>query len=54
MLGEAQYEIRDGQLGTQLGGTHFEISVYKLGNKHVAARSNEFGYAYYEVEAAGD
>ena len=31
-------------------GTPFEVTVYRLGDKLVAARSNEFGYANYEVE----
>ena len=52
--GEAQYEIRDGHLVTELGGTPFEVGVYKLGDAYVAARSNEYGFANYEVEAAGD
>ena len=28
------------------------MTVYKLGDKYLAARSNEFGYANYEVEPA--
>jgi hypothetical protein len=48
--GEAQYEIRDGHLITELAGTRFAVSVYKLGDKYVAARDNEFGYANYQVE----
>ena len=51
--GEAQYEIRDGRLSTDIGGTPFEVTVYKLADKYLAARSNEFGYANYEVEGAG-
>jgi hypothetical protein len=51
--GEAAYEIRDGRLRTELAGTPFEVSVYKLGDAYRAARSNEFGYANYEVEVAG-
>jgi hypothetical protein len=27
--------------------------VYKLGDRYLAARRDEFGYANYEVEAAG-
>ncbi|MGB0002767.1 MAG: DUF3604 domain-containing protein [Candidatus Acidiferrales bacterium] len=46
----AQYEIADGRLVTTLEMTPFAITVYKLGDKYVAARSNEFGYANYEVE----
>ncbi len=33
-------------------GTQFDVTVYKLGDKYIAARSNEFGYANYEVEPA--
>ncbi len=47
--GEAQYEIRDGRLRTQVEGTPFEVTVYKAGDRYVAARSNEFGFANYEV-----
>ncbi len=50
--GELQYEIRDGRLRTEIDGTMFEVIVYKLGDRYVASRSNEFGYANYEVEVA--
>lgn len=46
----AQYEIGGGRIITTIEMTPFEVTVYKLGNKYVAARSNEFGYANYEVE----
>ena len=46
----AHYEIRSGKIVTTIANTPFEIAVYKVGNKYVAARSNEFGYANYEVE----
>ena len=49
-LGTADYEIRDGRIVTMIEGTPFEVTVYRLGDKLVAARSNEFGYANYEVE----
>ena len=49
--GTADYEIRDGRIVTTIEGTPFEVTVYRLGDKLVAARSNEFGYANYEVEA---
>jgi hypothetical protein len=49
--GETQYEIRDGRLTTTLSGTPFEVTVYRLGDEYIAARSNEFGYANYEVVA---
>ena len=47
---QMQYEIRDGHYHVEVAGTPFEVTVYKLGDKYVAARSNEFGYANYEVE----
>ncbi len=50
-LGSAEYEIRDGRLVTMLAGTPFEVTVYRVDNKLVAARSSEFGYANYDVEA---
>ncbi len=46
----AQYEIRGGRIVTTVARTPFEITVYKVGDKYVAARSNEFGYANYEIE----
>jgi len=47
----AKYEIKDGHLLTTLGGTPFEATVFEQNGKYVAARSNEFGYVNYEVEA---
>ena len=32
-----------------LAGTSTEVTVYKLGDKFIGARSNEFGYANYEI-----
>ncbi len=46
----AQYEIQGGEIITTLGETPFAVTVYKLGDKYLAARSNEFGYANYELE----
>jgi uncharacterized protein DUF3604 len=43
------YSIQNGKIITTLAGTPFEITVYKVGDKYFAARSNEFGYANYEV-----
>jgi hypothetical protein len=43
------YYLNDGKIVTSLAGTPIEIAVYKLGGKYVGARSNEFGYANYEV-----
>jgi len=47
----AEYLIRDGRIVTTIGGTPFEVTVYRVGNKYVAARSNEFAYANYEIES---
>lgn len=46
----ASYVIRDGQLVTTIDKTPFAVTVYKLGDKYYGARSNEFGYANYEVD----
>ena len=46
----AEYEISGGRIITTLEMTPFAVTVYKLGDKYMAARSNEFGYANYEVE----
>ena len=43
------YYINNGKLVTQLLGTPFEVTAYKLGDKYYGARSNEFGYANYEI-----
>ena len=43
------YFINDGRLVTTLAGTPIEIAVYKVGDKYIGARSNEFGYANYEI-----
>jgi hypothetical protein len=43
------YNIVEGKIVTELVGTPIEISVYKLGDKYLAARGNEFGYANYEI-----
>jgi hypothetical protein len=45
----ASYEIKENHLVTTLGGSPFEVTVYKTGDKYLAARSNEFGFANYEV-----
>ena len=46
----APYEIHGGEIITTLGETPFAVTVYKLGDKYLGARSNEFGYANYELE----
>jgi uncharacterized protein DUF3604 len=43
------YNIAGGKILTELVGTPIEISVYKMGDKYLGARSNEFGYANYEI-----
>jgi hypothetical protein len=43
------YNIQNGKIVTELVGTPIEIAVYKVGSKYLAARSNEFGYANYEI-----
>jgi hypothetical protein len=43
------YSIANGRIATDLVGTPIEIAVYKQGDKYVAARSDEFGYANYEI-----
>ena len=45
----APYYINNGKIVTSQVGTPIEITVYKVGDKYVAARSNEFGYANYEI-----
>lgn len=47
----AAYEIKNGNIVTVLDGTPFELTVYRAGSKLIAARSNEFGHANYEVQA---
>jgi len=48
-----RYEIRDGQYVVEIAGTPIEAAVYKVGDKYVAARGNEFGYANYEIIEIG-
>jgi len=43
------YFLSNGKIVTALAGTPIEITVYKMGDKYVGARSNEFGYANYEI-----
>ena len=45
----AEYAINNGRLATNIGETLFDLVVFKSGNKYIAARSSEFGYANYEV-----
>jgi hypothetical protein len=50
--GSRTYNIHNGKIVTELEGTPIEIAVYKLGDKYLGARSNEFGYANYEMVPA--
>jgi hypothetical protein len=43
------YYINNGKIVTALVGTPIEVTVYKMGDKYLAARSDEFGYANYEI-----
>jgi hypothetical protein len=43
------YTIERGRYVVQLAGSAIEATVYRLGDRYYAARSNEFGYANYEV-----
>jgi hypothetical protein len=43
------YYINNGKIVSALVGTPIEITVYKMGDKYLGARSNEFGYANYEI-----
>jgi len=43
------YFINNGKLVNPMSGSPIEITVYKVGNKYLAARGNEFGYANYEI-----
>ena len=43
------YTVQGGKIVTSFAETPFEITVYKVGNQYLAARSNEFGYANYEI-----
>ena len=43
------YTISNGKIVTELAGTPIEVTIYKVGNDYLAARSNEFGYANYKL-----
>src|SRR5262249_38149109 len=43
------YAVRDGKIVTYFGNAPFEMTIYKMGDKQYAARSNEFGFANYEI-----
>jgi hypothetical protein len=43
------YKIEGGKLITFVSQDPYAVTVYKLGNSYYGARSNEFGYANYEI-----
>jgi hypothetical protein len=50
------YAIKDGRIVTSFGNREYETTFFRmgggannLGDKYFAARSNEFGYANYEI-----
>ena len=43
------YKINGGKLITFVSQDPYAFTVYKLGNTYYGARSNEFGYANYEI-----
>jgi hypothetical protein len=47
----AAYEIKGGRIVTTIGGTPFDVAIYKVGDKYLAARNREFGFANYEIQA---
>ncbi len=46
------YKIADGKLITFVSQDPYSVTVYKLGKTYYGARSNEFGYANYEIVPA--
>jgi hypothetical protein len=45
----SRYAIADGKLTTWVAQEPYSVTVYKLGNTYYGARSNEFGFANYEI-----
>jgi len=43
------YKIEGGKVVTTVSQAPYSIAMYKLGDTYYAARSNEFGYANYEI-----
>lgn len=50
--GVAPYEIGDGRIVTRFDNKKFEVRVFRVDGRHLAVRSNEQGYANYEVLAS--
>jgi hypothetical protein len=47
----ATYSIQNGKVVSTIGDTPFGLTFYKMGDTYYAARSNEFGYANYQIMA---
>ena len=45
----SRYTIADGKLTTFVSQDPYSVAFYKLGSTYYGARSNEFGYANYEI-----
>jgi hypothetical protein len=45
----APYKIEGGKVVTKVAQDPYSVTVYKLGDTYYGARSNEFGYANYEI-----
>ena len=43
------YKIEGGKVVTNISQDPFAVTIYKLGDTYYGARSNEFGYANYEI-----
>jgi hypothetical protein len=43
------YKIESGKVVTTLSQAPYSVTIYKLGDTYYGARSNEFGYANYEI-----
>jgi hypothetical protein len=44
-----EYSIQNDRIVNMVGDFTFQLAVYKQGDKYIAARSSEFGYANYEI-----
>jgi len=47
------YTISNGRVSMMVSNTPMDVTIYSSGDKHYAARRNEFGYANYELLAKG-
>ena len=43
------YKIEGGKVVTNVSQDPYAVTIYKLGDTYYGARSNEFGYANYEI-----